>query len=97
VVFFTAKVLCRIKSKVRQSHQNLPSLLTGMKSDYAVTATFENILLLSRTCKSPCRLPRRTDNHISVFGKTGAKGKKVNLSLGLIKHSAVNKYGADEE
>jgi len=76
VFIFTVKALCRIKSKVRQSHQNLPSLLTGMKSDYAVTATFENILLLSRTCKSTCRLPRHSDNHISVFDKTDTKGKK---------------------
>jgi len=49
-----------------------------MKSEYAATATFENILLLSRTCKSPCRLPHHSGNHISVFCKTDTKGKKSN-------------------
>jgi len=49
-----------------------------MKNEYEVTATFENILLLSRTCKSPCRLPHHSGNHITVFGKTDTKGKKPN-------------------
>jgi len=47
-----------------------------MKSECAVTATFENILLLSRTCKGSYRHPHHSGNHITVFGRTDTKGKK---------------------